>query len=115
MVRRRVCDGTTGAAVPAGGQPAGPADSGRLAPGSAGRDSDARGRDSDARGRDSDARGRDPAAPWGPPPAGLDVSVPHPARVWNYWLGGRDYFAADRAAGEDISREFPHVAATARA
>ncbi|HEV2257939.1 MAG TPA: SAM-dependent methyltransferase [Streptosporangiaceae bacterium] len=56
--------------------------------------------------------GRDPG---GPPPAGLDVSTAHPARVWNYWLGGRDYFAADRAAGEQISREFPHLAQTARA
>src|SRR2546430_16434003 len=115
MFRRRVSEGTTEAAVPDGGQHAGPADSGRLAPGSAGRDSDARGRDSDARGRDSDARGRDPAAPSGPPPAGLDVSVPHPARVWNYWLGGRDYFAADPAAGQDLSREFPPGAATAPA
>jgi O-methyltransferase involved in polyketide biosynthesis len=43
------------------------------------------------------------------------VSAAHPARVWNYWLGGRDYFAADRAAGEEIGREFPHLAETARA
>jgi O-methyltransferase involved in polyketide biosynthesis len=48
-------------------------------------------------------------------PPGLDVSTAHPARVWNYWLGGRDYFAADRAAGEELSREFPHLAQTARA
>lgn len=47
-------------------------------------------------------------------PPGLDTSVPHSARVWNYWLGGRDYFAADRAAGEQLSREFPHLAQTAR-
>ena len=59
--------------------------------------------------------GRDSDEPWGPPPAGLDVSTPHPARVWNYWLGGRDFFAADQAAGEEISREFPHLAQTARA
>jgi len=59
--------------------------------------------------------GRDSDEPWGPPPAGLDVSMPHPARVWNYWLGGRDFFAADRAAGEEISQEFPHLAQTARA
>jgi hypothetical protein len=58
------------------------------------------------------AAGRDPG---GPPPAGLDVSTAHQARVWNYWLGGRDYFAADRAAGEQISQEFPHLAQTARA
>jgi hypothetical protein len=43
------------------------------------------------------------------------VSTPHPARVWNYWLGGRDYFAADRAAGDAINRDFPHLAETARA
>src|ERR1700722_6290571 len=56
--------------------------------------------------------GRDPG---GPPPAGLNVSTAHPARVWNYWLGGRDYFAADRAAGEQLSPEFPHLAHAARA
>ncbi len=43
------------------------------------------------------------------------MSTAHLARVWNYWLGGRDYFAADRAAGEELSREFPHLAQTARA
>ena len=43
------------------------------------------------------------------------MSTPHPARVWNYWLYGRDYFAADRAAGDAINREFPHLAETARA
>ena len=53
--------------------------------------------------------------PGGPPPAGLDVSTAHPARVRNYWLGGRDYFAADRAAGEQIGQDFPHLAQTARA
>jgi O-methyltransferase involved in polyketide biosynthesis len=58
------------------------------------------------------ATARDPG---GPPPAGLDVSTAHPARVWNYWVGGRDYFAADRAAGEQLSRDFPHLAAAARA
>ena len=42
--------------------------------------------------------------PWGPPPAGLDVGAPHPARVRNYWLGGRDFFAADKAAAEEIGR-----------
>jgi hypothetical protein len=64
---------------------------------------------------DAGEQGRDPQHPGGPPPPGLDVSVPHPARVWNYWLGGRDYFAADRAAGEEIGSQFPHVAEIARA
>jgi S-adenosyl methyltransferase len=61
------------------------------------------------------ADGGPAVSPYGPPPAGLDVSAPHPARVWNYWLGGRDFFAADKAAGEEIGREFPHLAETARA
>jgi O-methyltransferase involved in polyketide biosynthesis len=59
--------------------------------------------------------GRADRDPGGPPPPGLDVSTAHPARVWNYWLGGRDYFAADRALGERMSQEFPHLAQTARA
>jgi hypothetical protein len=41
--------------------------------------------------------------------------MPHPARVWNYWLGGRDFYAADKAAGEEIGTEFPHLAEAARA
>src|SRR5271157_6259789 len=72
-------------------------------------------RDPQPAGPDAGDPGRDPDEPWGPPPAGLDVSMPHPARVWNYWLGGRDFFAADKAAGEEIGREFPHLAQTARA
>jgi hypothetical protein len=64
---------------------------------------------------DNAEAGQQQREPWGPPPAGLDVSLPHPARVWNYWLGGRDFFAADKAAGEEISREFPHLAEAARA
>ena len=64
-----------------------------------------------------DDPGRGPARPWAPAPApaGLDVSTPHPARVWNYWLGGRDFFAADKAAGEEAGRDFPHLADVARA
>jgi hypothetical protein len=64
---------------------------------------------------DAAEAGQEQREPWGPPPAGLDVSLPHPARVWNYWLGGRDFFAADKAAGEEIGREFPHLAEAARA
>jgi O-methyltransferase involved in polyketide biosynthesis len=52
---------------------------------------------------------------WGPPPPGVDVSVPHQARVWNFWLGGRDFFAADRDEGQAVGSEFPHIAETARA
>jgi S-adenosyl methyltransferase len=33
------------------------------------------------------------------PPARIDQSVPHSARIWNYWLGGRDNYPADQEAG----------------
>lgn len=39
----------------------------------------------------------------------IDTSVPHSARIWNYWLGGKDNFAADRASGDELERLFPKV------
>ncbi|MGW4463732.1 SAM-dependent methyltransferase [Micromonospora sp. NPDC004704] len=39
----------------------------------------------------------------------LDTSVPHSARLWNYWLGGKDNFASDRAAGDEIARRLPQI------
>jgi hypothetical protein len=44
----------------------------------------------------------------------LDTGVAHVARVYNYWLGGTDNFAADRAAGEQAIRAFPGIALSAR-
>ncbi len=37
-----------------------------------------------------------------PAPRGIDTSVAHPARVYDYWLGGKDNFAADREAAERV-------------
>ncbi len=48
-------------------------------------------------------------------PATFDTSVAHVARVYNYWLGGKDNFAADRAAGERAIQAFPNVVLSARA
>ncbi len=45
----------------------------------------------------------------------LDASVPHSARLWNYWLGGKDNFEPDRAAGDEIARRFPAIIDLARA
>jgi hypothetical protein len=36
------------------------------------------------------------------------------ARVWNYWLGGKDNYAVDRVAGEEYLRLFPEIVDTAR-
>jgi hypothetical protein len=47
--------------------------------------------------------------------APFDVSVPHPARVWDYWLGGKDNYAADREVAEEILRLMPVIAQVARA
>jgi hypothetical protein len=44
----------------------------------------------------------------------FDTSVAHVARVYNYWLGGKDYFAADRAAGEQAIKAFPNIVLSAR-
>src|SRR5947209_14188286 len=47
-------------------------------------------------------------------PAQLDTSEAHSARVWNYLLGGKDNFAADRATGDLILTMFPGIAQIAR-
>jgi hypothetical protein len=46
---------------------------------------------------------------------GLDPRVPHPSRVYAYWLGGKDYYPADRSAAEEVMRLRPQVVAGARA
>lgn len=48
-------------------------------------------------------------------PALFDSSLPHCARVYDYWLGGKDHFAADRAAGDEAIRAFPGIVLSARA
>jgi hypothetical protein len=42
-------------------------------------------------------------------PADLDTSVAHPARIYDYWLGGKDNFAADREAAEQAIAANPFV------
>ncbi|PDP85357.1 S-adenosyl methyltransferase [Glycomyces fuscus] len=48
------------------------------------------------------------------PPA-IDTTVPHSARVWNYWLGGKDNYPVDREAGDQFLKVFPGIARMARA
>jgi hypothetical protein len=54
------------------------------------------------------------------PPTGqeqpeIDTSVAHSARIWNYWLGGKDHYPIDRRVGDRILEMFPHIADLARA
>jgi trans-aconitate methyltransferase len=45
----------------------------------------------------------------------FDTSVPHIARVYDYWLGGKDNFAADRAMGERTLQAYPNLVYSVRA
>jgi hypothetical protein len=49
------------------------------------------------------------------PPPEINTSVPQSARIWNYWLGGKDYFPVDRAAGDQYIEVFPGIVDIARA
>jgi O-methyltransferase involved in polyketide biosynthesis len=48
-------------------------------------------------------------------PEGVDPNVPNVARMYDYFLDGKDNFAADRAAAEQILKTFPNTKAGARA
>ena len=45
---------------------------------------------------------------------GFDASIPSPARMWNYWVGGKDNFAADRAAAARVQAAMPSIPMIAR-
>jgi S-adenosyl methyltransferase len=45
----------------------------------------------------------------------LDTAVPHAARVYNFWLGGKDHFEADRVVGEQVRKLRPEIVAGVRA
>ena len=46
---------------------------------------------------------------------GIDTSRAHPARVYDYWLGGKDNFAADREAAEQALQAYPQLAQAVQA
>ncbi len=46
---------------------------------------------------------------------GFDTSVAHPARIWDYFLGGKDNFTADRVAAQGVLEVMPAMAMVARA
>src|SRR5260370_7881564 len=53
--------------------------------------------------------------PLGKEPAKIDTGVAHIARVYNYWLGGADNYAADRAGAEEVIAAFPNIRVSVRA
>ena len=56
-----------------------------------------------------------PAPPEEQPRVDVDTGVAHIARVYNYWLGGKDNFAADREAAELVISSYPSILASVRA
>jgi S-adenosyl methyltransferase len=44
----------------------------------------------------------------------LDVTRPHSARVWNYWIGGKDNYAVDRQVGDQVMAAYPGIVEVAR-
>ena len=54
------------------------------------------------------------SAPGMASPARIDATVPHSARIWNYWLGGRDNYPVDQAAGDAFREIFPGITDLAR-
>lgn len=45
---------------------------------------------------------------------GFDTSVANAARMWNYWIGGKDNFRADREAGDQVLEAMPALPVVAR-
>ena len=56
--------------------------------------------------------GQDPVEP---DLASFDTGVAHPARVYNYWLGGKDNYAADRETAEQAVAANPNILPGVRA
>jgi hypothetical protein len=48
------------------------------------------------------------------PPDKVDVTVPHSARIWNYWLGGKDNYEIDRVVGDQVAQLNPRIREQAR-
>ena len=46
--------------------------------------------------------------------AAVDTTVANPARIWDYWVGGKDNFAADREAAQAVMAALPSMPALAR-
>jgi hypothetical protein len=56
-------------------------------------------------------------APQAPDPQApkIDTSVSHSARIWNYWLGGKDNYPVDQQVGDQILAFVPELVRSARA
>jgi hypothetical protein len=55
-----------------------------------------------------------PGDPAPPAAAGIDTTVSHSARIWDYWLGGKDNYQVDREVGDRIEEMLPDIVRQAR-
>jgi hypothetical protein len=60
----------------------------------------------------------DTGVPWGDAEedltAKIDTTVPVSARIWNYWMGGKDYYPVDKAVGDQHAEMYPGIFIEAR-
>jgi O-methyltransferase involved in polyketide biosynthesis len=57
----------------------------------------------------------DSSSSLGQQPPEINTAVPQTARIWNYWLGGKDNFPVDRQVGDQVLEAFPAIVENARA
>src|SRR6516162_243344 len=62
-----------------------------------------------------DTTGTPPGDPGGGQLPGFDTGHAHSARIYNYWLGGKDNYAADREAAEQAIAANPGIVTDVRA
>jgi len=68
-------------------------------------------------GADHEERPRTVAEPYGderPPTPGIDITKPHIARIYDYFLGGKLNYAVDREAAEQVLKSVPELRLAAR-
>ncbi|GAB3691278.1 SAM-dependent methyltransferase [Nocardiopsis oceani] len=44
----------------------------------------------------------------------IDTTRTHSARIWNYWMGGKDHYPIDRVAGDQVAASYPEIVDLAR-
>ncbi|WP_078066833.1 SAM-dependent methyltransferase [Streptomyces jeddahensis] len=49
------------------------------------------------------------------PEGRIDSHIAHNARVWNYWLGGKDHYPVDEQVGDQVTSMYPSIGEVARA
>ncbi|MGH3825181.1 MAG: SAM-dependent methyltransferase [Pseudonocardiaceae bacterium] len=46
--------------------------------------------------------------------AKINFDLPHTARAWNYWMGGKDNYEVDRTVGDALAEVYPDIVTMAK-